>query len=552
MLAPSGGSATDGSKILVAFGSSGLSRVEFRRSGFGPWTGPQPDELSGIDPLSPGRGGKSGKSGGVTKILRSFSGAAPVGGKLSDPLGTMTAMTGSRICELADELLSALDFACAPAASGADMVAALRDYGSVKDRLAAAEVRLIGSMARRGVFSDYGYRRPEYAIAELLGWDRRPARRRVRLAERVCERVGLDGQVMPAYLRATASAFTEGRIGVAQAEVIAAVLDGPAARRLHPNGRRRRRDRRLRRLDRLHPERDRRMGEAADRSPRPGRTRTRRRTRAGQRTPVDPRTLRHRRLGQGRARRAHVRSSVHRDRGTVQAATGHRPDLGTTPSRRPGRDLRVLLRHHGSLPETGGERPQIRVTLDWERLRDAVARAHLDTGAWYSPGQLRMLACDACVVPAVLGSNSEPLDVGRQYRIITAAIRRAVAIRDGGCTYPGCNRPPARCDVHHCTEWADGGVTTVHNCTMLCPGHHRIVYGAKWTVRIRDAQPELIPPEFIDQDRRIRRRPQRACQPNSSVGDVAASSVVIPHTAAASSPLTPGLSPRQLNPPHPP
>ena len=101
------------------------------------------------------------------------------------------------------------------------------------------------------------------------------------------------------------------------------------------------------------------------------------------------------------------------------------------------------LRHDNTLPDNGGERPQIRVTLDLERLRAAVAGTHLDTGAWYSPSQLRMLACDAFVIPAILDGKSEPLDIGRAARTIPTAIRRAVAIRDGGCSFPGCNRPPA-------------------------------------------------------------------------------------------------------------
>jgi 5-methylcytosine-specific restriction protein A len=137
-----------------------------------------------------------------------------------------------------------------------------------------------------------------------------------------------------------------------------------------------------------------------------------------------------------------------------------------------------------------------------------VSGAHLDTGAWYSPSQLRMLACDCTVIPGILNTNSEPLDIGRATRTIPAGIRRAVAMRDRGCAYPGCHQPPARCDVHHCTAWVDGGDTALHNRTMLCKAHHLIVHGTGWAVRIRDGQPEFIPPEFLDPPQRIRRRPQ--------------------------------------------
>jgi 5-methylcytosine-specific restriction protein A len=164
-------------------------------------------------------------------------------------------------------------------------------------------------------------------------------------------------------------------------------------------------------------------------------------------------------------------------------------------------------RHDDSLPDTGGERPQIRLTIDLEHLRSLVAGAHLDTGAWYSPSQLRLLACDRGIVPAVLGTSAEPLDIGRATPTIPAGIRRAVTIRDQGCAHPGCDRPPAWCDVHHCTEWANGGDTTIHNCVMLCRTHHRLIHHTTWTVRIRNGQPEFIPPELIDPHQRIRRKP---------------------------------------------
>jgi 5-methylcytosine-specific restriction protein A len=169
------------------------------------------------------------------------------------------------------------------------------------------------------------------------------------------------------------------------------------------------------------------------------------------------------------------------------------------------------LRHDGSLPDTGGERPQVRVTIGLEQLHAAVAGATLDTGAWYSPTQLRMLACDSAVIPAVLGASFEPLDVGRQTRVVPAGIRRAVTIRDGGCAFPGCDRPPAWCDVHHCVPWADGGITAVHNCALLCRAHHRIVHTTGWRVRVRDGHPEFTPPGFIDPTRTARRRPTLRC-----------------------------------------
>jgi hypothetical protein len=110
-----------------------------------------------------------------------------------------------------------------------------------------------------------------------------------------------------------------------------------------------------------------------------------------------------------------------------------------------------------------------------------------------------MLACDAAIVPVVLGSASEPLDVGRSTRTIPAAIRRALTVRDGGCAWPGCDVPPARCDAHHVEHWADGGETEVCNLCLLCSRHHFFIHHDGWTLHIDpDAHPTFTPPRWID------------------------------------------------------
>ena len=68
-------------------------------------------------------------------------------------------------------------------------------------------------------------------------------------------------------------------------------------------------------------------------------------------------------------------------------------------------------------------------------------------------------ACDAAAYRVALGAAGEVLDVGRQTNRWPTAIRRAITVRDGGCVFPGCDRPPSWADIHHCTPWADGGDT---------------------------------------------------------------------------------------------
>jgi hypothetical protein len=97
----------------------------------------------------------------------------------------------------------------------------------------------------------------------------------------------------------------------------------------------------------------------------------------------------------------------------------------------------------------GPGRPLLTITLDHRWLQLAIGHGTLDSGALSDPATVRRWACDADIVPMVLGSKSEPLDIGRRSRLIPDAMRRALNFRDGGCAFPGCTRRPRRCHAHH-------------------------------------------------------------------------------------------------------
>ena len=81
------------------------------------------------------------------------------------------------------------------------------------------------------------------------------------------------------------------------------------------------------------------------------------------------------------------------------------------------------------------------------------------------------------------GAVSLPLDIGAATETIPAHIRRAVTCRDRHCRFPGCDRPPATCHVHHVRHRSDGGETSVANCVLLCTFHHLIaVHRWGWTL----------------------------------------------------------------------
>lgn len=163
-----------------------------------------------------------------------------------------------------------------------------------------------------------------------------------------------------------------------------------------------------------------------------------------------------------------------------------------------GEVCRLALRT-GQLPDNGGDRPQLVVTVSLDELVNGVRAGTLETGTPLTPGAIRRLACDAGVLPVVLGGDSQILDVGRQRRLFNGPLRRALVLRDGGCAFPGCDRPSRWCDGHHVRHWADGGATALGNAVLLCGYHHRLIHRGDWMVRIApDGRPEFLPPNWLD------------------------------------------------------
>ena len=82
-------------------------------------------------------------------------------------------------------------------------------------------------------------------------------------------------------------------------------------------------------------------------------------------------------------------------------------------------------------------------------------------------------------------------------------------LRDGGCAFPGCDRPPRWCDGHHIRHWTDGGHTALTNAVLLCGHHHRLIHSnTGWTVHMtRDGRPAFSPPAWLDPTRMPRRNP---------------------------------------------
>ena len=173
-----------------------------------------------------------------------------------------------------------------------------------------------------------------------------------------------------------------------------------------------------------------------------------------------------------------------------------------------------LASRTGRLPRNGGVKPTVIVTVALDELRDRLGDAATTFAGPVPAAQIRQLACDANLIPAVLGSNSAVLDLGQQERLVSGDLRRALIARDGGCTFPTCDAPSTWCEGHHLIHWADGGPTSLENTVLLCRPHHTLTHQSEWEIRIRDGHAYLIPPRQIDPTRTPRRntrhRPPKA------------------------------------------
>ena len=176
----------------------------------------------------------------------------------------------------------------------------------------------------------------------------------------------------------------------------------------------------------------------------------------------------------------------------IQALTWAKQDPAEVRQTRPtpvaaGQAFTELLERLDAkdLPTVGGVGATVVVTMTIDSLMGGLAAAALDTGEVISAGAARRLACEAGVIPMVLGGTSEVLDVGRRRRFHTRAQRLAIAQRDKTCVVGGCDAPPSRCHVHHVIPWSEGGSTSVKDGRLYCSAHHAMVHDPKRSGRLR-------------------------------------------------------------------
>ncbi|HWD07157.1 MAG TPA: DUF222 domain-containing protein [Amycolatopsis sp.] len=172
-----------------------------------------------------------------------------------------------------------------------------------------------------------------------------------------------------------------------------------------------------------------------------------------------------------------------------------------TPAERHGDAFTAIIElaaHTPDLPIKAGERAVATITINLHDLQNTAKTVLLDDGTAQPISVIRRMLCDAKIYPAVLGGDGQVLDLGRSARTAPPSLRRALAIRDRGCTFPGCPLGPKWTDVHHTTHWAHGGTTDPTTCTLTCTRHHRLAHHSNWTITITNNTVYWTPPTLID------------------------------------------------------
>ncbi len=159
---------------------------------------------------------------------------------------------------------------------------------------------------------------------------------------------------------------------------------------------------------------------------------------------------------------------------------------GRPSAERRGEALAELIETYPreKVPSAGGVNGTVVVHISLADLRSEDGNpGWLDTGEPISASQARRLACEAHLIPVVLGGPSGVLDAGLARRLYDSTQRVAASARDRECRAEGCHVPPGRCHLHHLLAWSRGGRTDLGNAALLCPHHHARIHDPAYEAR---------------------------------------------------------------------
>jgi hypothetical protein len=371
-------------------------------------------------------------------------------------------------------------------------------------RLEAVDQQLIAEIGERGIAGEYARTSPADLLVNLLRVSPREARARVGRSIDLGPRRAVTGEPLPPIFPTVADAVSAGEISAQHTDVIASALDRislvakpevlpvaedllvEAARHEHPTQLAKTAQLLLARLDPdgLEPSED----------------------------------ELERRRGFSLAKLADG-SAIPRGRLTAEATalweaifdslaapnpSDELPDPRSAAQRRHDAlaDAAHRLLRSNSLPAAGGAPVTILARTTLTELTDRSGIATTGHGQQLSISRLLAMAGDAQLVQMVCDEFGGVLGYGRERRLASIGQRLALAARDGGCCFPGCDRPAAWTEVHHVIEWIDGGETNLDNLCLLCRFHHRHLQQAGWDVQMTNGVPHWTPPAWQDPHRK--------------------------------------------------
>jgi hypothetical protein len=375
-------------------------------------------------------------------------------------------------------------------------------------RRAAVGYAVVAELEARGVAAEVGCSSTAVLLSERLRIGRREAAGRVRLAAELGPRRALSGQPSPAKFPLVAAAVADGAIGDRHAALICRTIDSlpdavleqagaveatlvEHARSLNPD--------QLAVLTRtvracLDPD-----GVLACE-----RDHDRRRHATLTLLPDGSGRLQACLTGEATAVWQTILSTLARP--APDGATGER-DRRSAGQRRHDAllDAGQRLLRAGTLPDAGGTPATVLLTVTLEQVEARTGVVTTAHGGRISVPQALRIAAEADIVPVVVGDAGGVLGYGLTRRTASIGQRRALAARDGGCSFPGCDRPPDWCETHHVIPWVDGGCTDLQNLTLVCGFHHREHRKRGWSCQMTDGVPYWRPPRWLDPIQTARR-----------------------------------------------
>jgi len=385
------------------------------------------------------------------------------------------------------------------------VLAAARSVETVRRRLASFDVPLVAELDRRPVVGRELAPSVAAFLSRLLGLSPREASRRVRHARELGSRQAVSGEVLPPVRPVLAAAVRDGSVNEEHVSVVLSTLRRlPAAlpvsvvdeaedfltgwaREVDPAALRPIAARLLATLD---P--DGRLTDSADHA----------RRRALHLVPgVDGM---HRLVGDLDPTTAAVAASVLNSLSAPQPTEAGGPD-DRTPAQRRHDALATVLKQAlraGELPQSGGVPATVLITVPGEQLATGSGLVQTSTGQQLPVAEALRLAGQADLALVFTGAAGQPLDLYRARRLATPSQVVALIARDGGCTFPGCTRPPEWTEKHHIQPWSEGGFTNLENLALVCDYHHdhHLKYG--WSITVQDGQPYWRPPAWKDPEQK--------------------------------------------------